>query len=89
MEQGVGKKRMRWLISEVSSIAYAPAATSAFSLHSLLSTVGVVTSVLYATVKPPVAKICDVFGRVEAMSISLFLVILGFIMKAGSNNVGT
>ncbi|KAF8472118.1 major facilitator superfamily domain-containing protein [Kalaharituber pfeilii] len=69
--------------------AYTPAATSAFKLHSLLSTVGVVTSILAASVKPPVAKIADVFGRVEALSISLFLLILGFIMKAASNNVDT
>ena len=71
------------------NLAYVPAATSAFSLHTLLSTVGVVTSVLMATVKPPVAKIADVFGRTEALSISLLLIVLGFIMKAGSNNVDT
>ena len=72
-----------------SAIAYTPAATSEFAMHSLLSTVGVITSVLYATVKPPVAKIADVFGRAEAISISMLLLVLGFIMKAASQNVET
>lgn len=69
--------------------AYNPAATSAFSLHHVLSTVGVVSNVMMATVKPPIAKICDAFGRTEAMVISLVLTILGYVMKAASNNVDT
>lgn len=44
---------------------------------------------MFATVKPPVAKIADVFGRIEALSVSLVFLILGFIMKAASNNVST
>ncbi|KAF8433133.1 siderophore iron transporter mirC [Terfezia claveryi] len=76
-------------LETMTTFVYTPAATSAFALHSLLSTVGVVSSVLYATVKPPVAKISDVFGRTEALSISLLLIVLGFIMKAASNNVDT
>lgn len=73
----------------MTTYAYQPAATSSFQLHSLLSTIGVVTSVLNATVKPPIAKVCDVFGRFEALSVSMFLLVLGFVMKAASQNVET
>lgn len=70
-------------------IAYVPAATSAFKLHSGLATVSVVTNVLTATVKPIMAKVSDSFGRTEAFLLSIFLAILGFIMEAGSNNLST
>ena len=35
------------------------------------------------------AKIANVFGRLEAFSISIFLYVLGYIQMAGSNNVKT
>lgn len=35
------------------------------------------------------AKIANVFGRLEAFSISVFLYIIGYIQMAGSNNVKT
>ena len=40
-----------------------------------------------AVIKPPMAKIANVFGRLEAFSISVFLYIIGYIQMAGSNNV--
>ena len=40
-----------------------------------------------AVVKPPMAKVANVFGRLEAFSFSIFLYILGYIQQAGSNNV--
>lgn len=42
-----------------------------------------------AVVKPPMAKIANVFGRLEAYSLSVFLYILGYIQMAGSQNVET
>ena len=42
-----------------------------------------------AVVKPPMAKIANVFGRLEAFSISVFLYVVGYIQMAGSNNVKT
>jgi MFS family permease len=35
------------------------------------------------------AKVADVFGRTEAFSVSVFLYTLGFIMMAGSKDIGT
>ncbi|PNS15977.1 cell division control protein 42 [Sphaceloma murrayae] len=64
-------------------------ATSAFSTHSLLATILVVQSVVLSVVKPPMSKIADVFGRLEAFTICIFLYVIGYIMQAGSNNVRT
>ncbi|MCJ1223370.1 hypothetical protein MMC12_000010 [Toensbergia leucococca] len=66
-------------------------ATSAFKEHSLVATVLVVQEVVNeaAVIKPPMAKIANVFGRLEAFSLSIFLYTIGYIQEAGSNNVKT
>ncbi|PWY92915.1 siderochrome-iron transporter [Aspergillus heteromorphus CBS 117.55] len=71
-------------------------ATSAFSKHSLISTVLVVQNVvngkmLYsaAVIKPPMAKVADVFGRFEAFCVSILIYVLGYIQMAASTNVQT
>ncbi|KAL8937589.1 MAG: hypothetical protein Q9211_003606 [Gyalolechia sp. 1 TL-2023] len=64
-------------------------ATSAFSTHSLVATVLVVQGVVNAVIKPPMAKIANAFGRLEAFSISVFLYVIGYIQMALSNNVRT
>lgn len=48
-----------------------------------------VLNVLLAVVKPPMAKIADVFGRLEAFSLSVSLYAIGYIQMAASNNVQT
>ncbi|KAA8649970.1 siderochrome-iron transporter MirC [Aspergillus tanneri] len=62
-------------------------ATSAFSKHSLISTVLVVQNVVNAVIKPPMAKIADVFGRFEAFCICILIYTLGYIQMAASNSV--
>ena len=42
-----------------------------------------------AVVKPPMAKIANVFGRLEGFSISVFFYVVGYIQMADSNNVKT
>ncbi|CAG8054881.1 unnamed protein product [Penicillium olsonii] len=64
-------------------------ATSAFSKHSLISTVLVIQNVVNAVIKPPMAKIADVFGRFEAFCVSILIYILGYIQMASSTNVQT
>ncbi|KAK4230846.1 major facilitator superfamily domain-containing protein [Podospora fimiseda] len=64
-------------------------AVSSFNNHSLLSTVYVVQGVVNAVIKPPMAKIADVFGRLEAFSICILLCVLGYIQMAASQNVQT
>ncbi|PGH26901.1 hypothetical protein AJ80_01484 [Polytolypa hystricis UAMH7299] len=62
-------------------------ATSSFSKHSLISTVLVVQNVINAVIKPPMAKVADVFGRFEAFYISVVIYVLGYIQMASSQNV--
>ncbi|CAG8001417.1 unnamed protein product [Penicillium salamii] len=64
-------------------------ATSAFSKHSLISTVLVIQNVVNAVIKPPMAKVADVFGRFEAFCLSILIYVLGYIQMAGSTNVQT
>ncbi|PCG91911.1 Major facilitator superfamily domain, general substrate transporter [Penicillium occitanis (nom. inval.)] len=64
-------------------------ATSSFKKHSLISTVLVVQNVVNAVIKPPMAKVADVFGRFEAFCVSIVIYILGYIQMAASNNVQT
>ncbi|PGG96470.1 hypothetical protein GX51_07804 [Blastomyces parvus] len=62
-------------------------ATSSFSKHSLISTVMVVQNVVNAVVKPPMAKVADVFGRFEAFCIAVSIYVLGYAQMAASTNV--
>ncbi|KAI9702587.1 MAG: hypothetical protein M1836_001067 [Candelina mexicana] len=64
-------------------------ATSSFLQHSLVSTVLVVQGVVNAVIKPPMAQIANVFGRLEAFSISISIYIIGYILMASSKNVQT
>jgi MFS family permease len=64
-------------------------ATSAFKAHSLVSTVLVIQGVVLSVVKPPMAKIADVFGRFEAFSLCIVLYVIGYIQQAASTNVNT
>ncbi|EOA90391.1 uncharacterized protein SETTUDRAFT_158986 [Exserohilum turcica Et28A] len=69
--------------------ALLPFATSAFSSHSLVSTVSVVQGVVASVIKPPAGKIADVFGRLESFSIIVLLYTVGYVMQAASNSVQT
>ncbi|OKO98620.1 Siderophore iron transporter mirC [Penicillium subrubescens] len=42
-----------------------------------------------AVIKPPMAKVADVFGRFEAFCVSILIYILGYIQMAASTNVQT
>ncbi|KXJ94672.1 major facilitator superfamily domain-containing protein [Microdochium bolleyi] len=64
-------------------------ATSSFGEHSLISTVYTIQGVVNAVIKPPMAKIADVFGRLEAFTFCILLYVLGYIQMAASNNIET
>lgn len=42
-----------------------------------------------AVIKPPMAKVADVFGRFEAFCVSILIYILGYVQMAASTNVQT
>jgi hypothetical protein len=45
------------------SYSFTPHVTSAFSLHSLTATTGIMSSIIGGLVTPPLAKILDIWGR--------------------------
>jgi len=63
------------------------ATSEAFKLHSLLSTIGVIKAIFQSISQPPMAKIADVFGRVNAYVLSVFLYVLGYIIQASAPNI--
>lgn len=63
--------------------------TSSFQSHSLTALTGVISSLVSGLWKLPYAKIMDVWGRPQALSLMVASVTLGLIMMAGCNNVAT
>lgn len=66
---------------------YVPYATSSFQNHSLLSTINVIRGVVAAAIQPSVARLTDVFGRVEIFTIAVLLSMTGTVVEALSTNV--
>ncbi|KMU91572.1 siderophore iron transporter mirB [Coccidioides immitis H538.4] len=61
--------------------------TSAFSKHTLLATTTVISSIISAAVRLPVAKIMDIWGRVEGYLLMVSCCTLGLVMMASCNSV--
>lgn len=64
-----------------------PYITSAFGQHGLLSTIAIVSSILGGTSSFTVAKIIDIWGRLEGFLFMLLLIVVGLIMKATCQSV--
>ncbi|KAI8937882.1 hypothetical protein NX059_005569 [Plenodomus lindquistii] len=67
--------------------ALSPYVTSAFALHSLTPTVGILSSVIGGVTNLTLAKILDVFGRPQGYLCCNILATMGLIMMAACNNV--
>lgn len=66
-----------------------PYITSEFGQHGLLATISIVSSILGGTSSFTVAKIIDIWGRLEGFLFMLLLIVVGLIMKATCENVET
>lgn len=64
-----------------------PYVTSDFAQHGLLATTGIVSSVLGGVWGLAVAKVIDIWGRLEGFLVMVLLIIIGMIMKATCTNV--
>ncbi|PZD22258.1 hypothetical protein A1F97_11217, partial [Pyrenophora tritici-repentis] len=67
--------------------ALSPYVTSAFALHSLTPTVGILSSVIGGVTNLTIAKILDVFGRPQGFIFCVCLGTMGLIMMAACNGV--
>jgi hypothetical protein len=66
-----------------------PYVTSAFSKHALLAATFVMSSIIGAVSKLPIAKIIDIWGRAQGYILMVFLATLGKIerQKGGSGSL--
>ncbi|KIW62368.1 hypothetical protein PV04_10548 [Phialophora macrospora] len=82
-----------WLVYFVQGLvagisgALLPYVTSAFALHSLTPTTGVLSSVIGGVTNMSIAKTLDIFGRPQGFIFCAVLATLGLIMAASCNNV--
>ena len=66
-----------------------PYVTSSFQEHSLTALTGVISSLIAGIWKLPYAKVMNIWGRAQALTLGVISVTLGLIMMAGCNNVQT
>ncbi|KFA55687.1 hypothetical protein S40293_05283 [Stachybotrys chartarum IBT 40293] len=64
-----------------------PFITSSFGEHGLMASVGIVSSILSGCSQLTLAKIIDVFGRIEGFIFMLLLNVISLIMKATCNTM--
>lgn len=64
-----------------------PYVTSSFAEHALLSTTGVVATVVGGVCNLTIAKIIDIWGRCEGFLLMAVLVVVGMVLKATTTSV--
>ncbi|KAK5655202.1 hypothetical protein OQA88_6101 [Cercophora sp. LCS_1] len=64
-------------------------ATSSFAMHSLTAATNIISSVIASVTKIPLAKILDIWGRPQGMTLMLTFWVIGFVMMAACKNVET
>lgn len=66
-----------------------PYITSEFGEHGLTAVVGIVSTITGGVCNLFIAKVLDIWGRVEGFFLMLFLIVIGAIMKAACHNIET
>ncbi|KAK5953383.1 MFS sugar transporter [Knufia fluminis] len=66
-----------------------PYVTSTFNRHGLSPSVSVIATILGGSSKLPLAKVIDIWGRVEGFMVMLVVLVVGVIMKATCQNIET
>lgn len=61
--------------------------TSAFSALSELSTLSTATTIIFAVVKPPLAKISNIIGRGQTYILTISFYIIGYCLMASATNI--
>ncbi|KAF9873697.1 siderochrome-iron transporter [Colletotrichum karsti] len=97
--QAIWGKKGRWLVITGLAIVmivyefdnttvaiYNNYATSSFSALSKLATLGTASGIVFAVIKPPVAKLSNVMGRGETYIMTISFYVLGYILMATSKD---
>ena len=69
--------------------ACTPYMTSLFQSHGLTATLNIISTIASGTCALTLAKIADVWGRIQAFTLVLCILLAGQIMKAAAQNVIT
>lgn len=74
---------VQFVDSLMSNTTYSlePYVTSSFSQHALLATTSVMSSIIGGVSKLTVAKIIDIWGRVEGFALVIGLLVMGMSTK--------
>jgi hypothetical protein len=54
--------------------------TSAFFMHSLVSTIAIVSNLVGGALKLPIAKLLDMWGRAEGFALMLAFTVIGALL---------
>ncbi|OAA57579.1 siderophore iron transporter [Niveomyces insectorum RCEF 264] len=68
--------------------SFQPYALSEFGAHAMLAAITTLQNILNAAAKPFMAKLADVWGRCEAISLAVVFIVVGFIINASSHSLG-
>lgn len=68
---------------------YLAYATASYQQHSLLATVNVIRGVMVAALQPSLAKLADVFGRLEVFCFGVVVYTVGSVVEASALNIGS
>lgn len=82
---------VHFVMALISSIQYAlaPYITSEFAMHGLLSAINIASRIIAGVSVLAIAKLIDIRGRLEGFIGAIFLIEIGMIIKAVSQNVET
>ncbi|WVR07865.1 hypothetical protein IAU60_004908 [Kwoniella sp. DSM 27419] len=89
MESLQGRLNPKLLDQYTASYFLNYAVSYSFEAHSLQATIGTITSVFQAMSQPPIAKLSDVFGRVNTYIGCVVFYVVGYIIVASSNSIET
>lgn len=66
---------------------YSNYATSSFDKLSLVSTLGTATGIIFAVIKPPIAKLSNIIGRGETYVLTISCYLLSYILIASCKSI--
>ncbi|KAL7419034.1 hypothetical protein Q5752_005870 [Cryptotrichosporon argae] len=76
-------------LSRSTTAYYAAYATSSYSDHTIISTIGVINGIVAGVAPPFIAKLADLWSRPHMLTVSVALYVVGYAMCAASKNVQT
>jgi hypothetical protein len=61
-----------------------PYVTSSFYMHSLVSTIAIISNIVGGVLKLPIAKLLDLWGRAEGFTLMLASTVIGELFLVGT-----